>query len=84
MKVSADGFGYFQFQIHRDEESGKILKFSIRNDGEQLKVDVPLVFKWLDNCPGIKKGNNTLYEPVIGLEYCVLVLMLPLLITIDE
>ncbi|WZZ12653.1 hypothetical protein YC2023_105742 [Brassica napus] len=39
-------------KIHRDEESGKILKFSIRNDGEQLKVDVPLVFKWLDNCPG--------------------------------
>ncbi|RID44058.1 hypothetical protein BRARA_I00879 [Brassica rapa] len=45
-------------KIHRDEESGKILKFSIRNDGEQLKVDVPLVFKWLDNCPGIKKGGS--------------------------
>ena len=30
------------------------------NDEEQLKVDVPLVFKGLDNCPGIKKGN-TLY-----------------------
>ncbi|KAH0851762.1 LOW QUALITY PROTEIN: hypothetical protein HID58_094486 [Brassica napus] len=46
-------------KIHRDEESGKILKFSIRNDGEQLKVDVPLVFKWLDNCPGIKKGGKS-------------------------
>ncbi|CAG7860552.1 unnamed protein product [Brassica rapa] len=47
-------------KIHRDEESGKILKFSIRNDGEQLKVDVPLVFKWLDNCPGIKKAGGSL------------------------
>ncbi|KAJ4891031.1 hypothetical protein Rs2_30779 [Raphanus sativus] len=47
-------------KIHRDEESGKILNlvFVWANDGEQLKVDVPLVFKGLDDCPGLKKGGN--------------------------
>lgn len=30
------------------------------NDGEQLKVDVPIVFKGLDDCPGLKKGKYTL------------------------
>ncbi|KAF8085480.1 hypothetical protein N665_0666s0027 [Sinapis alba] len=47
-------------KIHRDEESGKILNlvFVWANDGELLKVDVPLVFKGLDHCPGLKKGGN--------------------------
>lgn len=31
------------------------------NDGEQLKVDVPIVFKGLDDCPGLKKGKYTLF-----------------------
>uniref|UniRef100_A0A1J3IIM4 50S ribosomal protein L25 n=1 Tax=Noccaea caerulescens TaxID=107243 RepID=A0A1J3IIM4_NOCCA len=46
-------------KIHRDE-SGKILNlvFVWADDGEQLKVDVPLVFKGLDHCPGLKKGGN--------------------------
>ncbi|KAJ4878687.1 hypothetical protein Rs2_43705 [Raphanus sativus] len=41
--------------IHRDEESGKILNLVVvwANEGEQLKVDVPL-----DHCPGLKKGEN--------------------------
>ena len=30
------------------------------NDGELLKVDVPLVFRGLDDCPGLKKGMYTL------------------------
>ncbi|CAH8339881.1 unnamed protein product [Eruca vesicaria subsp. sativa] len=47
-------------KIHRDEESGKILNlvFVWANDGEHLKVDVPLLFKGLDICPGLKKGGN--------------------------
>lgn len=46
-------------QIHRDE-SGKILNlvFVWADDGEQLKVDVPLVFKGLDHSPGLKKGYS--------------------------
>ncbi|VVB18264.1 unnamed protein product [Arabis nemorensis] len=47
-------------KIHRDEETGKILNlvFVWADDGEQLKVDVPLVFKGLENSPGLKKGGN--------------------------
>ncbi|KAG2316971.1 hypothetical protein Bca52824_020093 [Brassica carinata] len=33
-------------------------KFFPSSDGEQLKVDVPLVFKGLDHRPGLKKGGN--------------------------
>ncbi|ESQ31169.1 hypothetical protein EUTSA_v10004830mg [Eutrema salsugineum] len=49
-------------KIHRDEETGKILNlvFVWADDGEQLKVDVPVVFKGLENCPGLKKGGNLL------------------------
>ena len=48
------------------------------NDGEQLKVDVPIVFKGLDDCPGLKKGKYTLF----GRRDCVLVLLFLLLIEI--
>ena len=46
-------------QVHRDEENGKILNlvFVWADDGEKLKVDVPVVFKGLDHCPGLQKGN---------------------------
>ncbi|KAG5098040.1 hypothetical protein JHK82_047894 [Glycine max] len=46
-------------KIHRDEESGKILNlvFVWAEDGMKLKVDVPVVFKGEDACPGVQKGG---------------------------
>ncbi|KAM0970651.1 hypothetical protein ACFX13_018943 [Malus domestica] len=46
--------------IHRDEESGKILNlvFVWADEGSELKVDVPVVFKGEDVCPGLKKGGH--------------------------
>ncbi|GFS29993.1 ribosomal protein L25/Gln-tRNA synthetase, anti-codon-binding domain-containing protein [Actinidia rufa] len=45
-------------KIHRDEETGKILNlvFVWADEGTELKVDVPVVFKGEDVCPGLKKG----------------------------
>ncbi|XP_059457885.1 uncharacterized protein LOC132187555 [Corylus avellana] len=47
-------------KIHRDEESGNILNlvFVWAEDGSELKVDVPVVFKGEDVCPGLKKGGH--------------------------
>ncbi|XVF15603.1 hypothetical protein REPUB_Repub09cG0168600 [Reevesia pubescens] len=47
-------------KIHRDEESGKILNlvFVWADDGTELKVDVPVVFKGIEDCPGLKKGTS--------------------------
>ncbi|OIW21542.1 hypothetical protein TanjilG_06169 [Lupinus angustifolius] len=49
----------FPIKIHRDEESGKILNlvFVWAEDGMDLKVDVPVVFKGEDVSPGIQKGG---------------------------
>ncbi|KAI4325513.1 hypothetical protein MLD38_030901 [Melastoma candidum] len=46
-------------KIHRDEETGKILNlvFVWADEGAQLKVDVPVVFKGEDACPGLRKGG---------------------------
>lgn len=46
-------------KIHRDEESGNILNlvFVWAEDGMNLKVDVPVVIKGEDVCPGLKKGG---------------------------
>lgn len=46
-------------KIHRDEETGKILNlvFVWAEDGTKLKVDVPVVFKGEQECPGLKKGG---------------------------
>ncbi|KAL2240315.1 UNVERIFIED_CONTAM: 50S ribosomal protein L25 [Sesamum indicum] len=46
-------------KIHRDED-GKVLNlvFVWAEDGTQLKVDVPIVYKGEDVCPGIKKGGR--------------------------
>ncbi|KAE8723343.1 VAMP-like protein YKT62 [Hibiscus syriacus] len=48
---------YLSRQIHRDEETGKILNlvFVWADEGNELKVDVPVVFKGLEYCPGLKK-----------------------------
>ncbi|KAM1063056.1 hypothetical protein EV1_027040 [Malus domestica] len=47
-------------KIHRDQESGKILNlvFVWADEGSELKVDVPVVFKGEDVCPGLKKGGH--------------------------
>lgn len=46
-------------KIHRDLESGKILNlvFVWADRGSELKVDVPIVFKGEDVCPGLQKGG---------------------------
>ncbi|XP_037495028.1 50S ribosomal protein L25 isoform X2 [Jatropha curcas] len=45
-------------KIHRDEETGTILNlvFVWADEGTQLKVDVPIVFRGEEDCPGLKKG----------------------------
>ncbi|KAM0039690.1 putative ribosomal protein L25 [Helianthus debilis subsp. tardiflorus] len=46
-------------KVHRDPETGKLLNlvFVWADEGTKLKVDVPVVFKGEDVCPGIKKGG---------------------------
>ncbi|XP_062102093.1 uncharacterized protein LOC133811026 [Humulus lupulus] len=46
-------------KIHRDEETGKILNmvFVWAEDGSDLKLNVPIVFKGEDVSPGLKKGG---------------------------
>lgn len=47
-------------KIHRDEKTGKILNlvFAWADEGTEMKVDVPVVFKGEENCPGLKKGGH--------------------------
>ncbi|XP_022155486.1 uncharacterized protein LOC111022615 isoform X2 [Momordica charantia] len=47
-------------KIHRDEETGKILNmvFVWADEGSELKVDVPIVFKGEEACPGLLKGGQ--------------------------
>ena len=44
--------------MHRNEETGQVLNLVMAwaEEGTELKVDVPLVFKGVDECPGLKKG----------------------------
>ncbi|KAI3437387.1 Ribosomal_TL5_C domain-containing protein [Psidium guajava] len=46
-------------KIHRDEETGKILNLVLvwADEGSKLKVNVPVVFKGEEVCPGLKKGG---------------------------
>ncbi|XP_038699194.1 50S ribosomal protein L25-like [Tripterygium wilfordii] len=46
-------------KIHRDAETGKILNlvFVWADEGTELKVDVPVVFRGQEDCPGLKKGG---------------------------
>ncbi|CAI0429750.1 unnamed protein product [Linum tenue] len=46
--------------IHREEGTGKILNlvFVWADPGTELKVDVPVVFKGEENCPGLQKGGR--------------------------
>ncbi|GAB2279684.1 hypothetical protein Dimus_014326 [Dionaea muscipula] len=47
-------------KIHRDKETGKVLNLAFvwADEGSELTVDVPLVFKGKDSCPGLKKGGH--------------------------
>ncbi|KAK9285148.1 hypothetical protein L1049_024333 [Liquidambar formosana] len=47
-------------RIHRDPETGKIMNlvFVWADEGSELKVDVPVVFKGEDVCPGLQKGGH--------------------------
>ncbi|XP_058081269.1 uncharacterized protein LOC131229348 [Magnolia sinica] len=46
-------------KVHRNPETGQILNlvFVWVDDDSELKVDVPVVFKGEDICPGLKKGG---------------------------
>ncbi|KAL5752882.1 hypothetical protein ACOSP7_023070 [Xanthoceras sorbifolium] len=46
-------------KVHSNEATGSVynLVFVWADDGTELKVDVPVVFKGEDNCPGLKKGG---------------------------
>ncbi|RAL40772.1 hypothetical protein DM860_008470 [Cuscuta australis] len=47
-------------KIHTHKETGKILNlvFVWAEDGSKLKVDIPVVLKGEDVCPGVKKGGH--------------------------
>ncbi|WCJ31080.1 50S ribosomal protein L25 [Euphorbia peplus] len=47
-------------KVHRNEETGKILNlvFVWAEDGTELKVNVPVVLKGEEDCPGLKKGGR--------------------------
>lgn len=46
-------------KVHRDPNTGKVLNlvFLWADKGEVVKVNVPVVFKGEDVCPGLKKGG---------------------------
>ncbi|CAN0864242.1 50S ribosomal protein L25 [Linum grandiflorum] len=47
-------------KVHRDKETGKIMNlvFVWADPGTEVKVDVPVVFKGEENCPGLLKGGR--------------------------
>ncbi|KAJ8453159.1 hypothetical protein Cgig2_008043 [Carnegiea gigantea] len=47
-------------KLHRDPETGKVLNmvFVWAENGSELEVDVPVVLKGIDSCPGLKKGGQ--------------------------
>ncbi|CAO2830831.1 unnamed protein product [Amaranthus hypochondriacus] len=47
-------------KLHRDKETGEVLNMSFlwAENGSEFEVNVPLVFKGLDSCPGLKKGGQ--------------------------
>ncbi|KAJ0097337.1 hypothetical protein Patl1_28759 [Pistacia atlantica] len=63
--VLLDSGKVLPIKVHRNEETGNILNlvFVWADDGTKLKVDVPVVFKGEENCPGLKKVLNCLFEP---------------------
>ncbi|GFP99834.1 50S ribosomal protein l25 [Phtheirospermum japonicum] len=70
-------------KIHRDED-GKLLNlvFVWAEDGTELKVDVPIVYKGEDVCPGLKKGGR-LSRIRTSLKYMCLAEHIPAKIEVD-
>ncbi|KAJ0040050.1 hypothetical protein Pint_28112 [Pistacia integerrima] len=58
--VLLDSGKVLPIKVHRNDETGNILNlvFVWADDGTKLKVDVPVVFKGEENCPGLKKGGS--------------------------
>lgn len=46
-------------KVQKDESTGNILNLVMveADEGTKLKVNVPVVFKGQDDCPGLKKGG---------------------------
>ncbi|RXH75243.1 hypothetical protein DVH24_029964 [Malus domestica] len=60
-------------QDYRDQESGKILNLVfVLYEGSELKVDVPVVFKGEDVCPGLKKGNLIFFGCTLFGLFCII------------
>lgn len=61
-------------QVHRDETSGNILNLVMvkADEGTMLKVDLPVEFKGLDACPGLKKGITFFFFPLFQYFFAML------------
>ncbi|CAL5371091.1 unnamed protein product [Camellia sinensis] len=72
-------------KIHRDEESGKILNlvFVWADEGSELKVDVPVVFKGEDVCPGLKKVSPDALVLCVWVSLFVVMLLSALMLETD-
>ncbi|XP_074308754.1 uncharacterized protein LOC141643473 [Silene latifolia] len=57
-------------KLHRDAETGKVLNlvFAWADEGSHLEVNVPVVIKGADSCPGLQKGGQ-LYTIRKNLKY---------------
>ncbi|KAK8588319.1 hypothetical protein V6N12_022768 [Hibiscus sabdariffa] len=54
--------------IYKDDDTGKILDlvFVWVDEGIELKVDLPVVFKGLEDCPSLKKDSYRLLDEKLG------------------
>ncbi|KAK9045050.1 hypothetical protein V6N11_058940 [Hibiscus sabdariffa] len=54
--------------IYKDDHTGKILDlvFVWVDEGIELKVDLPVVFKGLEDCPSLKKDSYRLLDEKLG------------------
>lgn len=45
--------------MHKNEETGEVLNLVMAwaDEGKEMKVLVPVVYKGLNVCPGLKKGS---------------------------
>jgi len=49
--------------VHKNEENGKILNLVMTwaDEGAEMKVLVPVVYKGVNVCPGLKKGLTVFF-----------------------
>ena len=57
-------FLFLSMQVQKDESTGNILNLVMveADEGTMLKVNLPVVFKGEDVCPGLKKGISYLFS----------------------